>query len=147
MTSLRWILCILFIPGWILSWSIKICQVACLWRITLCHHTHQIQIIRRSMYDEEINDNSLLLPELEYLFLPTPIGMVPMDRYMWAQWLVAHIRQLFGTLLLMLAPTGQHVVNCRWAVADSMLTVQFQENVLLTDLLDNVCILNGLWFA
>ena len=34
------------------------------------------------MYDEKINDNSLLLPELEYLSLPTPMGMVPMDRYM-----------------------------------------------------------------
>ena len=64
--------------------------------------------------------------------------MVPMDREARAWQLVAHLRQPFGALLVMLASTGRRVVGYKRVVADSMITVQFQENLLLSDLLDNV---------
>jgi hypothetical protein len=65
----------------------------------------------------------------------------------WYQWterrarrLVVHLKQPFGALLVTLALTGtsRRAVDYRRAAADSLITVQFQENVSLTDILDNV---------
>jgi hypothetical protein len=90
--------------------------------------------------DEEIelDDDSLSLPDSEPLSLPAPVRMVPMDRETRARRLVARLRQPFGALLVTLASTGRRVVDYRRVAADSMITVQFQENVSLGDLLDNV---------
>jgi hypothetical protein len=64
--------------------------------------------------------------------------MVPMDRETRARRLVARLRQPFGALLLTLASTGRRAVDYRRVAADSLITVQFQENVSLADILDNV---------
>ena len=61
-----------------------------------------------------------------------------MDAEMRARRLVAHLRQPFGALLVTLASTGRRAVDYKQVAADSMITVQFQENVSLADLLDNV---------
>ena len=88
--------------------------------------------------DEEIDDDSSLLPEPESPSLPAPVRMVPMDRETRARRLAARLRQPFGALLVTLASTGRRAVDYRRVAADSMITVQFQENVSLADLLDNV---------
>ena len=87
--------------------------------------------------DEETNDDSSLL-EPESPSLPTPVRMLPMDRETRARRLVARLRQPFGALLVTLASTGRRAVDYRRVAADSMITVQFQENILLTDILDSV---------
>ena len=94
--------------------------------------------------NEEIDNDSLSLSEPESSSLPAPVHMVPMDREMRARQLVACLRQPFGALLVMLASMGRCVVGYRWVAADSMITVQFQENILLADLLDNVCTIDVL---
>ena len=95
--------------------------------------------------DDEIEDSSSL-HESESPSLPAPVRMVPMDtqRETRARRLVARLRQPFGALLVTLASTGRRVVDYRRVAADSMITVQLQENVSLTDLLDNVCTLDVL---
>jgi hypothetical protein len=84
---------------------------------------------------EEIDDNSSSLPEPES---PLLTSMLPMDRETRARHLVARLRQPFGALLVTLASTGRRVVGYKRVAADSMITVQFQESVSLTELLDNV---------
>ena len=64
--------------------------------------------------------------------------MVPMDREARARQLVARLRQPFGALLVTLASTGRRVVGYKRVAADSMITVQFQENLSLSEPLDNV---------
>ena len=64
--------------------------------------------------------------------------MVPMDRETRAQQRVARLRQPFGALLVTLASTGRRVVGYKRVAADSMITVQFQENLSLSEPLDNV---------
>ena len=93
---------------------------------------------------EEIGDTSSSLPESESPSFPAPVRMVPMDREMRARRLVARLRQPFGALLVTLASTGRRAVDYRRVAADSMITVRFQENVSLTDLLDNVCTIDVL---
>ena len=89
--------------------------------------------------DEEIHDDSSswLLPEPESPSLLTSVRMVSMDRETRARRLVARLRQPFGALLVTLASTGRRAAYKRVA-ADSMITVRFQENVSLAELLDNV---------
>ncbi|KAF8119944.1 hypothetical protein EV363DRAFT_1101781, partial [Boletus edulis] len=81
--------------------------------------------------NEEIDDYPLL-----------PI--VPMDRETGARRLVARLRQPFGALLFALAPSNRRAMDYRRVAADSMITVQFQENVSLADILANVRILDVL---
>ena len=89
--------------------------------------------------DEEIDDDdSSSLPEPESPSLPAPLHMAPMDRETRARRLVARLGQPFGALLVKLASAGQRAVDYRRVAADSMITVRFQENVSLADLLDNV---------
>ena len=85
--------------------------------------------------DEEIDDDSWSHPDPPSL--PDPVRMAPMDREMRARRLVACLRQPFGALLVTLASTDRRAAYNRVA-ADSMITVQFQENASLADLLDNV---------
>jgi hypothetical protein len=88
--------------------------------------------------DEEIDDDSSSLREPESPSLPAPVRMVPMDRETRARRLVARLRRPFGALLVKLASAGQRTVDYKRVAADSMITVQFQENVSLADILDNV---------
>ena len=87
---------------------------------------------------EEIDDDVSLLPEPILPLHPTPPRMVPMDRETRARRLVAHLRQSFGALLVTLASTGRRAVDYRRVAADSLITVQFQENVSMADIMDNV---------
>ena len=64
--------------------------------------------------------------------------MAPMDRETRARRLVARLRQPFGALLVKLASAGQRGADYKRVAADSMITLKFQENVSLADLLDDV---------
>jgi hypothetical protein len=92
--------------------------------------------------DEDIDDDSLSVPEPKSP--SAPVSTVPMDKETRARRLAARLRQPFGALLLTLASTGRRVVDYRRVAADGLITVQIQENVLLADLLDNVCTLDVL---
>ncbi|KAF8432947.1 hypothetical protein L210DRAFT_3557133 [Boletus edulis BED1] len=94
--------------------------------------------------DEEADDNYSLLPEPESLPYPAPVHMVPMDRETGARRLVARLRQPFGALLVTPAATRRRATDYRRVAADSLITVQFQENVSLADILDHVRILDVL---
>jgi len=90
----------------------------------------------REISDEEIDDDSSLLPGLELLpFPPPPVSTVAMDRETRAWRLVAHLRQPFGALLVARAGRG---TNFKRVAPDSVITVQFQENISLADILYNV---------
>ncbi|KAF8130206.1 hypothetical protein EV363DRAFT_1399401 [Boletus edulis] len=93
----------------------------------------------------EEDDDSLALPGREPRPSPAPMHLVQMDRETRARRLVARLRQPFGAVLLALASTGGRAVDYRRVAADSLVTVQFQENVLLSDILDNVRTLDVLY--
>jgi hypothetical protein len=88
--------------------------------------------------EEDVDDDFSSLSEPEPPSLPGPVRMVPIDRETRARRLVARLRQPFGALLVTLASTGRRAVDYKRVAADSMVTVQFQENVSLVDLFDNV---------
>ena len=88
--------------------------------------------------DEELDDDSSFLLEPEPLSLPVRVRTVPMDRETRARRLVARLRQPFGALLVALASTGRRAVDYKRVAVDSVITVRFQENVSLADLVDNV---------
>ena len=67
----------------------------------------------------------------------TPVT-TPMDRETAARRLVARLQQPFGALLLTETSSGGRVPDYRRVAADSLIRVQFQENVSLADILDNV---------
>ncbi|KAF8554675.1 hypothetical protein OG21DRAFT_1508679 [Imleria badia] len=94
--------------------------------------------------DEEIDDDTSSLAEPEPPLLPASSRMVPMDKETRARRLVARLRQPFGALLVTLAASGRRAVDYRRVAADSLITVQIQENVSLVDILDNVCTLDVL---
>ncbi|KAF8439820.1 hypothetical protein L210DRAFT_3645803 [Boletus edulis BED1] len=84
--------------------------------------------------DDEIDDSPTSVLESRSLYSPPS----RMDRETRARRLVAHLRQPFGALLLTLASTGGRAVDYKRIATDSMITVQFQEDVSLADILDNV---------
>ncbi|KAF8554674.1 WD40 repeat-like protein [Imleria badia] len=97
--------------------------------------------------DKEIDDDEEFFDANDYFSSLTepvpppqaaPARMVPTDREMRARRLVSRLRQPFGALLVTLASTGGRAVDYKRVAAESMITVQFQENVSLADLLDNV---------
>ena len=81
----------------------------------------------------EVDDDSLSLPESPRSL----VLMAPIDRETRARRLVARLRWPFGALLVRLESMGRRVVGKRVA-AESLITVQFQENVSLADILYNV---------
>ncbi|KAF8548924.1 hypothetical protein OG21DRAFT_1488970 [Imleria badia] len=87
--------------------------------------------------EEEIDDDSSPFAEPEPPPQPAHVRMIPKDRESRARGLVAHLRQPFGALLVTLASAGGRA-DYRRVAADSLITVQFQENVSLVDILDNV---------
>ena len=64
-----------------------------------------------------------------------------MNRETQARRFIAHLRQPFGALLIKPASGVQCAVDYKRVAADSMISVHFQQNVLLADLLDNVCMI------
>ncbi|KAF8550490.1 hypothetical protein OG21DRAFT_1513946 [Imleria badia] len=96
--------------------------------------------------DEEVDDDSWSVPDpkVSAPAPPAPVHVAPMDREMRARRLVARLRQPFGALLVAPAASGRRAVDYRRVAADSLITVQIQENVSLTDLLKNVCTLDVL---
>ena len=96
------------------------------------------------MSDEEGEDIIPLLPERKSPSLPPRLDTTPMDRETRALRLVARLRQPFGALLLTLTSTRRRSVVYRRVAADSVITVQLRESVPLSDLLDNVRILDVL---
>ncbi|KAF8547486.1 hypothetical protein OG21DRAFT_1450227 [Imleria badia] len=87
--------------------------------------------------EEEIDDDSSPFAEPELPSQPARARTISMDRETRARRLVAHLRQPFGALLVTLVSAGGRADYKRVA-ADSLITVQFQENVSLVDILDNV---------
>jgi len=87
--------------------------------------------------DEDIDDSSSL-SAFESRLHHAAAHTVPLDRETRARRLVAHLRQPFGALLLTLTSTGGRTVDYRRVAADSLITVRFQDNVSLSDILDNV---------
>ena len=94
----------------------------------------------KEFFDADNNSSSLAGP----LSQPARTHMVSMDKERRARRLVARLRQPFGALLLTLASTGGRAVDYKRVAADSLITVQFQENLSLVDILDNVCTLDVL---
>ncbi|KAF8135599.1 hypothetical protein EV363DRAFT_1321005 [Boletus edulis] len=102
--------------------------------------------------DEEFFDNrnedegtdGPWLPGPELRPHPVPIRMARIDKETQARRLVARLRQPFGALLLTLVSTGGRAVDYRRVAADSLITVQLQEDVSLVDILDNVRVLEVL---
>ncbi|KAF8127576.1 hypothetical protein EV363DRAFT_1433463 [Boletus edulis] len=92
--------------------------------------------------DDELED-SMPLPESK---LPSYAASWhnAMDRETLARRLVARLRQPFGALLLTPAASSGRGTDYKRVAADSLIKVQFQENVSLTDILDNVCTLDVL---
>ncbi|KAF8549065.1 hypothetical protein OG21DRAFT_1488841 [Imleria badia] len=91
--------------------------------------------------NEQIDDDAPSLTEPESPSLPAPVHPIPMDRDTGARRLVARLKQRFGALLVTLATTGR-AVDYRRVAADSLITVQFRENVSLAEILDNVRVLD-----
>ncbi|KAF8126393.1 hypothetical protein EV363DRAFT_1174481 [Boletus edulis] len=89
--------------------------------------------------DEEFdNDDSLPLLEPELLSHFAADHVVPMDRETRARRFVARLRQPFGALSLTPVSSSRRGTDYRRVAADSLITVRFQENVLLASILDNV---------
>ena len=94
--------------------------------------------------EEELEDDSSQLSERTSPSHPPSMGTAPVDKETRALQLVARLRQPFGALLFTLASTRRRAVEYKRVAADSMITVQIQEDVALTDVLDNVHILDVL---
>ena len=94
--------------------------------------------------DEETEDDASSFPGPEPLPRPATTGTAPVDKETRALQLVARLRQPFGALLFTLASTRRGSVEYRRVASDSTVTVQIQKNVPLTDVLDNVSILDVL---
>ncbi|KAN0080342.1 hypothetical protein V8E55_009908 [Tylopilus felleus] len=85
-------------------------------------------------FDESSSEESIPEPSSQ----PTPRLPVPVDRETRVRRLAVHLRQPFGALVLALASMSRRMPDYRRIAADCLITVQFQENVSLGDILDNV---------
>ncbi|KAG6377837.1 hypothetical protein JVT61DRAFT_14618 [Boletus reticuloceps] len=89
--------------------------------------------------DEEFDDHdSLPITEPELPSHAVAEHLVPMDRETQARRFVARLRQPFGALLLTSVASSRRGTDYKRVAVDSLITVQFQENVSLADILDNV---------
>ncbi|KAF8451904.1 hypothetical protein L210DRAFT_1060427 [Boletus edulis BED1] len=93
---------------------------------------------------EEIDDDSSSLDEPHVPPLPLLMHTTPLDRETGARRLVARLKQSFGALLFSPASTGRRTMDYRRVAADGMMTVRFQDNVSLADILNNVRVLDVL---
>ncbi|KAF8439815.1 hypothetical protein L210DRAFT_3540401 [Boletus edulis BED1] len=97
------------------------------------HNTDDAEI-----FDEEFDVDSSPLPEPELPFHIARQHLVPIDRETRARRFVARLRQPFGALLLTPIVSSRRGTDYKRVAVDSLITVQFQENVSLADILDNV---------
>ncbi|KAF8126355.1 hypothetical protein EV363DRAFT_1174343 [Boletus edulis] len=89
--------------------------------------------------DEEFDDDdSLPLPEPELPLHHAPEHVAPMDEETRARRFVARLRQPFGALLLMPVASSRRGTDYKRVAADGVIKVQFQGNLSLADILDNV---------
>ena len=107
-------------------------------------HASSLSVDDEDESDEEIEVDVWPHPGPKSHPCPAPMETAPMGREMRALRLVARLRQPFGALLFTLASTRRRAVEYRRVAADNMITVQIQENVSLSDLLENVRILDVL---
>ncbi|KAF8432243.1 hypothetical protein L210DRAFT_3558822 [Boletus edulis BED1] len=91
---------------------------------------------------EEIDDDSSPPPRSPPL--PDPVEIELVDRETGARRLAARLRQPFGALLLQQAQTGRRAMEYRRVASDCLITVRFQDDVSLADILDNVRMLDVL---
>ncbi|KAF8125499.1 hypothetical protein EV363DRAFT_1299220 [Boletus edulis] len=84
---------------------------------------------------EEIDDDSSPPPRSPPL--PDPVEIELVDRETGARRLAARLRQPFGALLLQQAQTGRRAMEYRRVASDCLITVRFQDDVSLADILDN----------
>ena len=89
-------------------------------------------------FDDEVEESSSEESIPEPPSQPAPALTVPVDKETRARRLAVHLRQPFGALVLALASTSRRTPDYRRVAADCLITVQFQENVSLGDILDNV---------
>ncbi|KAN0101152.1 hypothetical protein V8E55_001136 [Tylopilus felleus] len=75
---------------------------------------------------------------------PLSVDMAPMDRETRALRLIPRLRQPFGALLLSVTSRRRRAVVYKRVAADSMITVQLRGNVSLSDIMENVRILDVL---
>ncbi|KAN0101156.1 hypothetical protein V8E55_001140, partial [Tylopilus felleus] len=94
--------------------------------------------------DEEGQDDSVALRERRLPSPPVRVHTVPMDRETRALRLIARLRQPFGALLISLTSTRRRSVVYKRVAADGEIIVQLREDVPLSDILDNVRILDVL---
>ena len=89
--------------------------------------------------EEECHDDSSSVGEPELPSHPAPAHAEPLDREARARRLVARLRQQFGALLVTPVESGRlSTSDYRRVAADSLITVRFQENVSLAEILGNV---------
>ncbi|KAF8122511.1 hypothetical protein EV363DRAFT_1360163, partial [Boletus edulis] len=86
---------------------------------------------------EEIDDDSSPPPRSPPL--PSPVEV---NRETGARRLAARLRQPFGALLLQQVQTRRRAMEYRRVAADCLITVRFQDDVSLADILDNVRMLD-----
>ena len=94
--------------------------------------------------DEEMEDYFPPLRECESPSPPARVETAPLDRVTRALRLIARIRQPFGALLLSPPLTRRRAVVYKRVAADGEITVQLREDVPLSDILENVRILDVL---
>lgn len=94
------------------------------------------------MGDEELVDEEMDVRSIRSSLFPKPLSPLPahvqtapVDRETGARRLVARLRQPFGALLLKLVSTGRRYSR---VAADDLITVRIQDNVSLSNILDNV---------
>ena len=88
--------------------------------------------------DDEFDDEASFVPASETPSHPVRVSTVPVDRETRARRLVARLRQSFGALLVTPVSTSRRVPDYRRVAADDLITVRFQNNVSLADILDKV---------
>ncbi|KAF8122246.1 hypothetical protein EV363DRAFT_1301321 [Boletus edulis] len=88
--------------------------------------------------DEEFDDGSSPLPEPHLPSHGAREHLLPMDGETRARRFVVRLRQPFGALLLTPVASTRRGTDYKRVAADSLITVQFQANVSLADVLDNV---------
>ena len=84
------------------------------------------------------DDDASLFPEPESSSHAVPAHMVPVDRETGARRLAVRLRQPFGALLFAPKVADRRIVGYQRVAADVLITVQFRENVSLTDILNNI---------
>ena len=75
---------------------------------------------------------------------PLSEDMAPMDRETRALRLIARLRQPFGALLLSATSRRRRTVVYKRVAVDSLITVQLRQNVSLSDIMENVRVLDVL---